>query len=190
MRPPIHYPNRTLLDGDLGSVANFIQKTLEVAWGDQPPSIDLYLRTGCREQNILIYLLESIYLFWPRDLGSIVIVLDENDRGFADVVVPEFYREFHTFRIIYERIPCISGRLFNQYSYLNLHKYINSDYVVTIDTDCVFTMPVTPDLLFSAGGKLLLPTSMAFQADYAWDPMQKFFTVISHAPSGHPSEYL
>ena len=138
----------------------FINRVLKIAWGRNPPSIDLYWRTGCHGIMEMKYLLRSIEIFWPRFLGSVVVVLDAGDEVFLKYVLPK--NPTHHYVVAFEHLPCLPGRVFNQYSYLNLDRHCTADYVVTIDSDCVFHLPVTPDLIFRHG-KVILTSSRRFQ---------------------------
>ena len=138
---------------------DFINRVLEIAWGQNPPSIDLYWRTGCHGIMEMKYLLQSIEIFWPRFLGSVVVVLDAGDEVFLKYVLPK--NPTHHYVVAFEHLPCLPGRVFNQYSYLNLDRHCMADYVVTIDSDCVFHSPVTPDLIFRSG-KIILASSRKF----------------------------
>jgi hypothetical protein len=175
------------------SIADAIDRALRYAWGTRPPKVDLYLRTGCMGIEELHFLLPSITLFWPRFLGKVIIVLDYADRAFASHFVPR--NPEHAYEIRFEHAPCMPGRVFNQVSYLMADKHSDADYLVTIDSDCVLHSPVTPDLLFGTGGKLLLPYSAAFQAgmwtalvDWFTGPgTYRFHTMVSQPVSFHRS---
>lgn len=153
------YPRITNVGEDVGI---FIDHVLQVAWGKNPPSIDLYVRSGCHGLWELKYLLKSIEIFWPRFLGSVVLVLDAGDESIVDKLIPS--NPSHHYIIAFEHLPCISPRVFNQYSYLNLDRHCTAEYVVTIDSDCVFHTPITPDLIFRQG-KVILTSSRTFQGD-------------------------
>ena len=135
---------------------------LDIAWGSHPTSIDLYVRAGCSGMMELRHLFDSIELFWPRFLGSVVLVLDVGDEVILRYLLPA--RAHHHYVIAYEHQPCLPGRVFNQYSHLNLDRHCTADYVVTIDSDTVFHSPVTPDLIFRHG-RIILPSSRIFEKD-------------------------
>jgi len=124
------------------------QGALRHLWGNSPPSVDLYFRTGCAGKGFeeMLVLLESAEFFWPNFLGHIVIVADVGDQG-AAMGIPK--NTAHHYKIHYEDTPALPGRLFNQYSYLHADKHCTAEYIVTIDSDCVFLVPVTPRLLFA-----------------------------------------
>jgi len=190
------YPKVVAFNNKLIPTADLIQRALEASWtsstASDAPIIDLYVRAGCGASTKLYHLLETVHLFWPRILGKVLVVLDANDAEGIEAMIPDSLRMSHVVEVVYERVPCMDGRLFNQYSYLNLFRYSDkADYVVTIDSDCAFYMPITPDVLFNARGQLILPVSKEFQSDYAWDEMQEFFTGHSYRNlSGHSSMSL
>ncbi|CAF1400705.1 unnamed protein product [Adineta steineri] len=161
----VNYPRRTVTGEKTG---DFINRVLEIAWGSNPPSVDLYLRSGCNGIMEMKYLFESIEIFWPRFLGSIIIVLDAGDERILEYLLPR--RPTHHYVIAFEYTPCLPGRIFNQYSYLNLDRHSSADYVVTIDSDCIFHSPVTPDLIFRQG-KVILPSSRTFQKEMWVKPL-------------------
>ncbi|UJR12730.1 hypothetical protein I4U23_016904 [Adineta vaga] len=154
-----NYPRQTNFGENTGE---FINRVLEVAWGQNPPSIDLYFRSGCHGFVEMKYLFESIELFWPRFLGSIIIVLDHGDQSIVNKLLP--IKPTHHYIIAFEHLPCMTARVFNQYSYLNIDRHSTANYVVTIDSDCVFHTPVTPDVIFRQG-KIILASSNTFQGD-------------------------
>ena len=158
-RTIVDYPRTTEHNED---TADFIDRLLEIAWGSNPPSVDLYLRSGCHGIMELKYLFESIELFWPRFLGSVIVVLDAGDEIILKYVLPS--KPKHHYVIRFECTPCLPGRVFNQYSYLNLDRYSTADYIVTVDSDCIFHSPVTPDLIFR-DGRVILASSRTFQRE-------------------------
>lgn len=175
--PSIEYPRGTAWGED---TADFIDRVLRKAWGPHPPTVDLYLRAGCGAEEELRYFFMTVDLFWPRFLGSVVLVLDVGDEALPGKL-PLLSK--HNVRVYYEHVPCVlPGRIFNQYSYLTLDYYSpNAEYVVTIDSDCAFHTPVTPELIFNSEGLLIFPTSKVFQAR-EWDLDQRYFTGIDMLP--------
>jgi hypothetical protein len=159
-----------------------IDQVLRVAWGSSPPWIDLYVRAGCKGADEMKYLLASVELFWPRFLGDIIVVLDPGDERYLEQIIPAAYRT-HSYRVVYEHCPCMPGRVFNQYSYITLDRYSQAQFVVTLDSDCAFHTPVTPDVLFNERGELKLAVSREFQRG-AWSHMQQVVTGIN-ADYGH-----
>jgi hypothetical protein len=56
-------------------------RVLRLAWGESPPSVDLFVRGGCHGKMEMDILWESLLYFWPRHLGKIVFVVDVHDRA-------------------------------------------------------------------------------------------------------------
>ena len=112
------YPHNTVTGEN---TSDFINRVLEKAWGTNPPSIDLYWRSGCQGIMEMKYLLESIELFWPRSLGSVVVVLDAGNEFILNYLLPK--NPNHHYIIRFEHVPCLPGRVFNQYSYMNLDRH-------------------------------------------------------------------
>lgn len=178
---PIDYPTRT--KGGEATV-DFIDRVLRKAWGPRPPSIDLYLRAGCGAATELQYFFMTTELFWPRFLGNILVVLDYGDERVVKDLIPTLRNPRHSYRVVYEHAPCMKGRFFNQYSYLTLDRHSTAEYVVTIDSDCAFHAPVTPDLVFNNETLLIVPTSKVFQ-DCFWGANQLHFTGVNMGRWGH-----
>lgn len=181
----------------LPTVANYSQSTQDIidsvllaAWGPSPPSVDVFLRTGCHGAAEAEYLFKSIDIFWPRFLGSVVVLLDYANQYNVSSIVPREPR--HHYVIAFEHAPCMPPRVFNQVSYLMADLHSSADYIVTIDSDCVLYTPVTPDLLFRHG-KILLPHSRAFQEGMWIRPVEfflgtgtyKFHTMVSQPVTFH-----
>ena len=154
-----------------------VQEVLRHAWrrwDKRARSIDLFVRTGCRDAAEARFLFESVELFWPRGIGHVVVVLDEADEAVAaKSILPAQTK--HSYRVFFERPPCMPGRAFNQVSYLMADHYSSADTIVTIDSDCIVHSPVTPDLLFDERGSILLPWSPKFQEGF-WNNAVEYFT--------------
>jgi drug/metabolite transporter (DMT)-like permease len=134
-------------------VQHAIQRTLRAAWGDDPPKIDFYVRSGCMGATELQFLLPSLDLFWPDFLGEILIVLDAGNHASLEQFLPRNWRSTrHSYRFVYEDVPCLPGRLLNQVSYLNMDLHSNAQYITSIDSDCTLHSPVTPDVLLRRAG--------------------------------------
>jgi len=154
-----------------------VQEALRHAWrrwDKRARPIDLFVRTGCRGAAEARLLFESVELFWPRGIGHVVVVLDEGDAAVATKSILPAQTK-HSYRVFFERPPCMPGRVFNQVSYLMADHYSSADTIVTIDSDCIVHSPVTPDLLFDEGGSILLPWSPKFQKGF-WNNAVEYFT--------------
>ena len=154
------------------STMETVQAVLAVAWAAYPVKVDLLLRTGCHGARELKILAQSVELFWPRGIGSVVVVLDDSDRPIAHHMVLNNSR--HDWVVRFENVSCMPGRIFNQISYLMADHYSTADVIVTIDSDCVLHSPVTPRLLFR-DGKIRMPHSARFQPR-EWKTNIEFFT--------------
>jgi hypothetical protein len=179
--------NNNKQDNSIHTV-DFLQNILREAWGrsdSHHPRIDLYVRAGCDGADELKYLFESIALFWPTFLGDILVVLDYGNDLVLDHLLPTTTTTQHSFKIIYERCPCMKPRIFNQYSYLTLDHYTNAEYAVTLDSDCVLHSPVTPDVLFNNKQQIIMPTAIEYYQGYNFNEMQSVLTLRDFAPIGH-----
>lgn len=182
--PPVHlkYPPRTKRGIP---TPDFVQSVMRRAWGERPPSIDLYVRTGCMGAEEMQWLWRSVELFWPRFLGTVIVVLDAGNESAMRALVPEYIRATFSVLVAYEPCPCLQGRIFNQVSYArSAERYSTAEYLVTIDSDCAFHRPVTPDALFNERGELYVVTNRVFQA-WEWDESQTFYTGRSNREFGH-----
>ncbi|KAH9254118.1 hypothetical protein BASA81_007993 [Batrachochytrium salamandrivorans] len=128
-------------------VSEFTQRVLHKAWGSTYPVIDLYVRASRESALTLRYLWKTVDLFWPSFLGEIILVMDVGDEAYADALLPHV--RLHNFHVVYEHVNCMSSGLFIPYSYLNLHRRTQAEYVVAIDSNSLFIRPVTPNVLFS-----------------------------------------
>jgi hypothetical protein len=164
------------------SLRDFMDEFLSLAWGNNFPNIDLYVRAGCGAIDELELLLPSIDLFWPRFLGDVIIQLDINDE-----IIPKLFfqdRELrHSFKIVYTHTPCMTGRIFNQYDYVNIDHHSKSPYIMTIDSDCAFFRPFTPDLMFDENGRLIFLVSKTQQV--FWFATEEAVTRVPAAQYGH-----
>lgn len=171
------YAGLPLLAADGGRVQDAVQRALRLAWGQDPPQIDLYLRTGCLAADEMMRIVPTIELFWPEGVGEVIIALDAGSNGSLGHFLPPLIQAStrQSYRLVYEDQPCITGSVMNQISYTSLDTHSRADFVVTIDSDAAFHSPVTPDLLFDAEGALLLPYTRVFQ-EGAWDSAVEYFT--------------
>lgn len=152
---------------------SYLEERLRKEWGADPPSVDLYVRAGCKGAFELDYMFQGLELFWPSFLGEVVVALDAEDDPSA--LLPKETK--HTIRVVKEHSPCMSGRVFNQYSYLTLDRHVRSEYVVTLDSDVVLFRPFTRDALFDDDGNVVFLSSDTFQRGL-WEAPQLYFTHV------------
>lgn len=163
-----------------------MQTKLAESWLRVNRTVDLYVRAGCRGADELFYLFASMEYFWPLNIGEVIVVLDYNDFENEHLLIPNNGFKYH---VVYEHATCFKGPIMNQISYLYAWRYTNSEYLVTIDSDCVFYAPVIPETLFDENGNVYIPTSTTFQHDrwgYPWSKAQYFFTKQNDTDIGHP----
>lgn len=139
-----------------------LQRAMRAAWGAAPPRVDVVVRASCHDRAQLQVLFASLEVFWPADLGDIVVVLDEGDESAIESVRPANWATTrHSFRFLYERVPCIDGTVARQVSLANLDRHTDADFVVVVAPDTVFHTPVTPDVLFDNVGRAVKVVSSA-----------------------------
>lgn len=175
--PPAYAGAMPFVAADGGRVQDVIQRALRLAWGPDPPQIDLYFRAGCLAADEMMRIVPTIELFWPEGVGEVIIALDAgNGASLGHFIPPPLQVSTRqSYRLVYEDQPCMSGTVMNQVSYTSLDTHSRAEFVVTMDSDAAFHSPVTPDLLFDAAGALLLPFSRIFQAG-SWDAAVEYFT--------------
>lgn len=152
------------------------------------PPIELTIRMPLMKEMInrlLCQLLRSAVLFWNKDYGDVVIILDEEDRPknfstqISSVGLP------FNFRIVYEKGPTnvslftkISRRFHRPYGYMRMFYssflmdlYTSPKSIIAwTDTDVIFTMPVIDHSIFR-NGKLIAKGANTFKFSWvrAWN---------------------
>mmetsp|Transcript_47401 Transcript_47401/g.88307 ORF Transcript_47401/g.88307 Transcript_47401/m.88307 type:complete len:318 (+) Transcript_47401:242-1195(+) len=111
-----------------------------------PGTVDLIVRTFSNDVQPLISFFQSVELFWPKNIGEMILVLDEGDEWIEEAnFVPRDWRvEYEG-----EATPPLQGILTSYWSNYYTDKYCKSDYVAIGDSDMVFHTLLTPDLLFN-----------------------------------------
>ena len=74
---------------------------------------------------------------------------------------------------MYDHVPCMSARMFTQWSFLTADYYSDAEFIATIDSDCVFYTPVIPSVLFHEG-KVILASHETHQRNL-WKDDTEFF---------------
>ena len=121
--------------------------------------IDLLLRTFARDEALLPVWLRSVDLFWPPDIGAVLVVLDDTPR---DVALGRRLRGWTArgnITVRHEGMPAWlrsvrvphKGRHFMVWSNLQADLYSEAAHIVISDVDAPFYQRVTPDLLFRDG---------------------------------------
>lgn len=111
---------------------------------------DIFIKTYGGDFEWLKYCLRSIQKFCTG-FNEIILVCDEADKGGLE--------EFGLTRERVEYVPLeFNGYLFQQWIKLNAHSYSESDYILFVDSDCVFTKPTTPNDFIKSGKPMILKT--------------------------------
>ena len=133
-----------------------------MALGRWPGTMDLLVRTHWRAMANMNTLFDSIELFWPKNLGRCVVVMDiSSQRDFyINVQLPSWCE------VMYEEVNEDNKRIgywLQQYSNFWSDNYTTADYVAIFDSDSALNSPVTPDMLFDENNKVLLFADPAFE---------------------------
>jgi hypothetical protein len=76
--------------------------------------------------------------------------------------VPEEVRKRFDVHLVYQHNPCFKGRIFNQYSYLQLYRHVSAEYV--------FSLFVDGNLGVSLGRTVLLTAHTGMNFSFSPDP--------------------
>mmetsp|Transcript_19349 Transcript_19349/g.31690 ORF Transcript_19349/g.31690 Transcript_19349/m.31690 type:complete len:435 (+) Transcript_19349:264-1568(+) len=113
------------------------------------PSVDLIVRTFSRDTSLLLMFFKSVDLFWPKNIGDIIVVLDEGEEYLVRPLLPAYVKVyFSKFPSMPKHIYAPAGFIGQQLFHLWCDNYTKSDFVAIADADSPFISKVTPDLLF------------------------------------------
>ncbi|GJP83340.1 hypothetical protein CLOP_g13505 [Closterium sp. NIES-67] len=109
-----------------------------------PARVDLLIRSYVSDTFFLLEMLfDSIEQLWPRGIGDVILVLDEDNQIVEDIV-PTWIKVYYEKN--YLKLP---GKILQQWSYLWADNYTTAPYIAIIDDDVIFNLKVTPGLLFN-----------------------------------------
>ena len=126
-----------------------------MALGRWPGTIDLLVRTHWRAMANMNTLFDSIELFWPKNLGRCMVIMDVNSQRdfYINVQLPSWCE------VMYEEVNEDNKRIgywLQQYSNFWSDNYTTADYVAIFDSDSALNSPVTPDMLFDDDNRVLM----------------------------------
>lgn len=111
---------------------------------------DIFIKTYGGDFEWLKYCLRSIQKYC-RGFNKIILVCDEGDKNALE--------QFGLTREDVHYIPLeFNGYLFQQWVKLNAHTYSDADYIMFVDSDCVFTKSTTPNDFIKSGKPMILKT--------------------------------
>lgn len=111
---------------------------------------DIFIKTYGGDFEWLKYCLRSIQKYCTG-FNKIILVCDEGDRPGLE--------EFGLTREEVFYVPLeFNGYLFQQWVKLNAHTYSDADYIMFVDSDCVFTRPTSPSDFIKSGKPVILKT--------------------------------
>ncbi|CAI5985591.1 unnamed protein product [Closterium sp. NIES-65] len=135
-----------------------------------PARVDLLIRSYVSDTFFLLEMLfDSIEQMWPRGIGDVILVLDEDNQIVEDIV-PTWIKVYYEKN--YLKLP---GKILQQWSYLWADNYTTAPYIAIIDDDVIFNLKVTPGLLFNlTDGKPYVIGSRQKQMNH-WVPSTHYF---------------
>lgn len=150
-----------------------------MALGRWPGTVDLLVRTHWRAMANMNTLFDSIELFWPKNLGRCVVVMDVNSQRdfYINAQLPSWCE------VLYEEVNEDNKRIgywLQQYSNFWSDNYTTADYVAIFDSDSALNSPVTPDMLFDDSNRVLMFADPAFEKGRFDQPNSKLL--------GNPSD--
>lgn len=111
---------------------------------------DIFIKTYGGDFEWLKFCLRSIQKYC-RGFNEIILVCDEGDR-----------RGLEQFGLSREKVFYVplefKGYLFQQWIKLNAFKYSDADYILFVDSDCVFTKETRPEDFLNKGKPIILKT--------------------------------
>ena len=127
-----------------------------------PGTIDLLVRTHWRAIANMNTLFDSIELFWPKNLGRCIVVMDSHSQRdfYINVQLPSWCE------VMYEEVNEDNKRIgywLQQYSNFWSDNYTTADYVAIFDSDSALNSPVTPDMLFDEYNKVIMFADPSFE---------------------------
>jgi len=120
-----------------------ISKTLAVA---------IFIKSYAKDFNWLSYCMQSIEKFVTGCHEIIIVVPPEEVNALRDKVKLPVNATIHTLK------EQCNGYLFQQYAKLIAHKYSKADYIMYVDSDCLFKKPIDIRTLVENEGPMILYT--------------------------------
>ena len=158
-----------------------------MALGKWPGTIDLLVRTHWRAIANMNTLFDSIELFWPKNLGRCIVVMDSNSQRdfYINVQLPAWCE------VMYEVVNEDNKRIgywLQQYSNFWSDNYTTADYIAIFDSDSALNSPVTPDMLFDDENRVLMFADPNFEKGRFDKPNSKLLgnpALDEHQPQPH-----
>jgi hypothetical protein len=149
-----------------GDVLTVNYSTLGNGAGNPYPTVDIFIKTRPHDYPWLEWCLKSITKFGHEPFRGVVILTPEKTpftlgKGRNEIVSPD-------------QEP---GYLWQQVCKLNADQYTDAEWILYMDSDCVFTRDVTPSNFIKDGKPVWLytPLDQARPDQHQWvGPMEKF----------------
>lgn len=151
---------------------------------------DIVIRSYKKDFKWLVYCLQSITKFCDG-FRQVVVVVPDQDK-----------EEIETWNLTKERIVSVHeygrGYLHQQTSKMLADTFTDADVIMFLDSDCVLTEPLRPEMLYTNGKLTMLITPYTeFPDDFPWQkPTEKAlgfpcpFETMRRHPFAYPSKIL
>lgn len=132
------------------------------------PTLSLVCKAyaGAWNDELMPQLVMSFLLFWPKNYGELVVVLDDEDDAehFAGALLEQVSDQIS---VVFEHLTFKPQEVFlgkdyearigyDRQMYMHADLYTQAQIVVVIDADAAFIMAVTPSNLFAEDGRPLM----------------------------------
>jgi hypothetical protein len=133
--------------------------------------IDIFIKSYKDDFKWLKYCLQSVSKY-VTGYNEIIIIIPEGERHLIDFPLPE--RTFiHTLK------EEGHGYMFQQYVKMIAHHYSSAEYIMYVDSDCIFHSPVNVQDLIVDGKPQILMTSYSELDKCPWQkPTSEFFSQV------------
>jgi hypothetical protein len=130
--------------------------------------VDIFIKSYSQDFKWLKYCLQSVKKF-VTGYNEIIIIIPEGERHLINFELPE--RTFvHTLK------EEGHGYMFQQYVKMTAHNYSSADYIMYVDSDCIFHSPVNVQDLIVDGKPQILMTNYNELGGCPWQkPTADFF---------------
>lgn len=121
--------------------------------------VDLVVRSYWKAAEMLLLLVHSLELYWPKEAGNVIVILDDTSEDAAVCrLLPAWIRclldpppeVVETFSDATRALrTSLKGMLTKELALLEVDKYSDADYIAVVDADTVFVTYGAPELFFA-----------------------------------------
>lgn len=127
------------------------------------PSMSIFIVTHAKDFEWLSYCLLSVFRF-GSGFKDVVVALPKTDEPGLTGVYSTLAKHFPVIRLKiaeFDQAPPPLGHLHHNIIKCRADEYSDADYILHMDSDCIFTESVTPETFMSEGKPVLLVKSWA-----------------------------